>query len=313
MRVVFLGTSSAMPTYLRAMPAIAVVRLGEIFLLDCGEGSQMRFRKARLKFSRLRWILISHMHGDHVLGLLGLLMSLQMSERREPLNIIGPEGIREYVLSNKRLLRTDFGYAIEFCELADEGGVVHDGPEYVIEAGRLQHRVPTYGFALAEKDKPGRFDVAAARALGIPEGPLWGQLQSGRTLSLADGRQVTPGEVLGESRPGNRLAYISDTRPCRNAEVLARNADLLIHESTFDASLGDEARLKKHCTSLDAAQTALTAGAKRLVLTHFSPRYIDVEPLRAEAAELFPAVEAASDGLTIELAGHLEEPDEEES
>lgn len=294
-----------MPTLRRSMPSVALVREGELFLFDCGEGAQMRFRNARLRFSRLRWVLISHLHGDHVLGLMGLLMSLQMSEHHDEVRIVGPSGIRDFVTVNKRLLRTDFAYPIEIVELTEPGGVIHDGPEYVIEAARLQHRVPTYGYAVAEKDRPGVFNVTAARALGVPEGPLWGRLQRGETLTLEDGSVVRPEQVLGPPRPGLRVAYITDTRPCEHARVLARGADLLIHEATFGAELAEEAVRKRHSTSVEAAETALAAGAKRLVLTHFSPRYLDTEPLLAEAAERFGEVAVATDGLEITLRPEL--------
>ena len=301
MHVVFLGTSSATPTPRRYLPAVVVVRLGEMFLFDCGEGAQIRFRKARLKFTRLSWILISHMHGDHITGLMGLLMSLQMAERTEPLHLAGPEGLREYVAVNKRLLRTDFGYPLLVHELNGDQGVVCDGPEYRIEFAALQHRVPTFGYALLEKDRPGTFDLAAAQALGVPMGPLFGQLQRGEAVTLADGTAVTPEQVLGPPKPGKRVAYVADTRPCRNAEWLARGAELLIHEATFAGELAEEARQKKHCTVLDAARTATVAAARRLVLTHFSPRYLDLEPLAAEAATIFPDVLAATDLLELDV------------
>ncbi len=278
-----------------------LVREGEMFLFDCGEGAQMRFRKAGLKFSRLSWILISHMHGDHVTGLMGLLMSLQMGERVEPLRLVGPAGLQDFVIGCKRLLRTDFSYPIEFIELSDRGGIIHDGDEFVIEAAALQHRVPTYGYALAEKDRPGTFDVAAAKALGVPPGPLYGRLQQGYTVAVGDGTVVRPDQVLGTAKPGRRIAYVSDTRPCRNAELLARGADLLVHEATFAGDMASEARHKKHCTVVEAAQTAAAAGAKRLVLTHFSPRYLDLEPLRREAAEVFSPVDVAADLLQLDV------------
>ena len=145
------------------------------------------------------------------------------------------------------------------------------------------------------------FDLAAAKALGIPAGPLYGRLQQGQAVVLPDGREIQPAQVLGPPRPGRRVTYVSDTRPCRNAELLARGADLLIHESTFAGELAAEARQKRHCTAPEAAQTAAAAGARRLVLTHFSPRYLDLEPLRREAAELFEPVDVANDLLQIEI------------
>jgi ribonuclease Z len=295
MRLVFLGTSSATPTRRRFLPSAALVRLGEMFLLDCGEGTQIRFKRLNLGLAPLSWILISHLHGDHITGLMGLLMSLQMGERNAPLRLVGPPGLREYVLTNKRLLRTDFGFPLEFVELQGRHRLVHESQEYVLEAALLDHRVPCYGYALAEKDRPGRFDLAAARALGVPAGPLFGQLQRGATVTLDDGREVRPEQVLGPARPGRRVAYVTDTRPCANGLLLARGADLLVHEATFGAELADDARVKKHSTAAEAATVARDAGAKRLVLTHVSPRYVDLEPLRAEAEAVFSPVELADD------------------
>jgi len=303
MRLIFLGTSSATPTPRRFLPSVALVRLGEMFLFDCGEGAQIRFRRANLRFSRLSWILISHMHGDHVTGLPGLLMSQQMNERLEPLRLVGPVGLREYVQANRRLLRTDFSYDLQFTELSGAEELVYEGPEYTIEAARLDHRLPTYGYAVCERDRPGHFDVAAAQALGVPAGPLFGKLQNGATITLPDGTTVRPEQVLGEARRGRRVTYVTDTRPCAAAVLLAHEADLLIHEATFGAELAEEARQKKHATSVEAAEIARMAGAKRLVLTHFSPRYTDVEPLRLEAAAIFPATEVAADLREFELEG----------
>ena len=295
MRVVFLGTSSATPTPQRFLPSVALMRQGDIFLLDCGEGSQIRFRRAGLRFSRLRWLLVSHMHGDHITGLLGLLMSLQMAERTAPLEIAGPVGLQDYILTNRRLLRTEFGYELRFTELTEPFEVVYDGPDFRLEAARLDHRLSTYGYALAEKPLPGRFQAEVAAELGVPFGPLCGRLQRGEAVTLDDGRVVLPEQVLGPSRPGRRVAYVTDTRPCPGGVLLAESADLLIHEATFGADLADEARVKKHSTTREAAEVARLAGARHLVLTHFSPRYVDLEALRAEAAELFEPVDVAWD------------------
>ncbi|HIE53050.1 MAG TPA: ribonuclease Z [Armatimonadetes bacterium] len=300
MRVVFLGTSSGTPTLARYLSSVAVVREGEIFLFDCGEGTQIRFRRARLRFSRLERIFISHLHGDHVTGLMGLLMSLQMAERVQPLYLHGPPGLQEYVLTCKRLLHTQFAYQL-IVEEAGKAGVLCDTPEYYVECAPLEHRLFTLGFALQEKPRPGVFNVAVAQALGIPEGPLYGRLQRGETIVLEDGRTVRPEQVLGPPRPGKRIAYCPDTRPCENALALARNADLLIHEGTFGAELHAEAVRKTHATVVEAAEIAKTAGAKRLVLTHFSPRYRDLEPLRQQAAAIFPHVTVAEDLMEIEV------------
>jgi len=254
MNVVFLGTSSATPTPWRFLPSFAVTRLGEMFLFDCGEGAQIRFRKARLKFSRLKWVLISHLHGDHITGLMGLLMSLQMAEHAEPLRIVGPEGLRDYVLANKRLLRTDFGYELQFQELTGDGAIVHDGDEYVIEAGLLKHRVPTYGFALAEKDRPGTFNLEAAAALGVPVGPLFGALQQGRSVTLADGRQVFPDQCARAAEAGPAAVLHRRHSPVRQrgaAGPPGRSADPRIH---IRRRTGRRSAPQRARTSVDAAR-----------------------------------------------------------
>ena len=296
MRIVFLGTSSGTPTLARFLPAVAVVREGELFLFDCGEGTQMRFRRAGLRFSRLSRIFISHLHGDHITGLPGLLMSLHMAERTAPVHICGPPGIEEFVWTVKRMLHTHFGYEVIFTEAAGPQKVC-DTSEYRVECAPLDHRLFCLGYALTEKDRPGVFNVAAAQRLEIPEGWLYGKLQRGETITLEDGRQIQPEQVLGPPRPGHKIAYCTDTRPCSSAVALARNADVLIHEGTFGGELAEEAVKKSHSTVVEAAEIARRARARRLLLTHLSPRYMDTEPLRQQAAAVFPRVTIAHDLL----------------
>ncbi len=303
--ITFLGTGSGVPSLERNLAAVAVQRQGELFLFDCGEAAQIQYRRAGLGFAPLSAIAISHMHGDHVTGLMGLLMSLQMADRAEPLDLFGPPGLGEYVRGCKRALQTQFGYRLN---LREEGGLclLRETATYSLHAAPLDHRVFCLGFRLEERPRPGRFDLTTARARGVPPGPLYGCLQRGETVTLADGTLVHASEVLGPPRPGAVLAYCTDTRPCDAAVQLARGADLLIYEGTFDATMTHEAHRKGHSTVADAAQVAAEAGVRQLVITHLSPRYQDVNPLLAQARAIFPNTRIARDLMRVEIH-HREE------
>lgn len=292
--VTFLGTSSGTPTLQRSLACVAVQRQGELFLFDCGEAAQVQFRRAGLPFGKLAGIFISHLHGDHVTGLMGFLMTLQMAERSAPLRLCGPPGLAEYVRCCRRALHTAFGYRLEILE-SREARVLWEAPQYRIRCAPLDHRLFCQGYALEEAPRPGRFQLDRARALGVPEGPLFGLLQRGETVTLPEGRVVRPEEVLGPARRGLKLAYCTDTRPCPASIDLGHDADLLIHEGTFDADLAAEAHLKGHSTVTQAAEIARHAGARRLALTHISPRYTDPGPLRDQARTIFPESQVVSD------------------
>jgi ribonuclease Z len=299
--VTFLGTGSGVPSLERSLACVAVQRQGELFLFDCGEAAQIQYRRAGLGFAPLTAIAVTHLHGDHVTGLMGLLMSLQMADRGEPLDLYGPPGLSEYVRCNRRALGTHFGYRLR---LREEGApaVFRETDAYRLLAAPLDHRGGTcLGFRLEERARPGRFNIDAARALGISEGPLFGRLQRGEPVTLADGTVVRPEQVLGPSRPGAVLAYCTDTRPCSAALELARGADLLIFEGTFEAGMREEAHRKGHSTVEDAARAACEAGARELVITHLSPRYQDVSELRAEARAIFPNTRIARDLAQFEV------------
>jgi len=300
MTLQFLGTSSGQPTLERNLSCIALVREGAIYLLDCGEAAQIQFRRAGLRFGRVAGFLITHMHGDHVTGLPGMLMSLQMAGRTEPLLIAGPPGIREFVVETSRLIATGFGFPIDFVESAAAATVL-DTPDLVVETAPLEHRVPAMGYRIVERDFPGRFDVEAARALGVAEGPDFGRLQRGESVVAADGTVVTSEQIVGVPRRGKVVAYCTDTRPCDGAVALARDADVLVHECTFLGDREDDAELSGHSTAAQAASVALRAGVRRLIITHFSPRYSDVAPLLAEARTVFPATEAAEELAEYEV------------
>jgi ribonuclease Z len=290
MQVILLGTGAALPTPERCTSATAVLYEGEMLLFDCGEGTQLQLRKAGLRHGRLSRIFITHMHGDHVIGIMGLLMTMELSGRDRPIELYGPPALADYVTTSARLLSTGFRYPIIFHEARP--GTICQTETYTVESLPLNHRIPTAGYALQERDKPGTFDLARAEALGIPKGPLYGRLQKGQSVALPDGRTIFPPDVLGPPKRGRRLAYCLDTRPCPEAASLARDADLLLYDSTLAPGAEQEAAEKGHSTSRQAAVLAKEAGVKRLVLTHISSRYTD-------ARELLMGLEGLHDDIVL--------------
>lgn len=299
LEVVFLGTSGSVPTPERSLPALAVRRSGELLLFDCGEGTQIQLIKAGLGLpSRLR-IFITHLHGDHVFGLPGLLHTLSLLGRREPLEIYGPPGISAFLSCVREAVGLRLGFELVVREVSE--GLVLDGPGYVVRAAWVEHSVPTLAYALEEKPRPGRFYPEKARALGVPEGPLWKELQLGRPVRTPDGRLVRPEEVLGPPRRGLKVVYSGDTAFSEALIELARGADLLIHECTFDDNAAERAAERLHSTPSVAAEVALKAGARRLVLTHIGARYRDPTILLAQAKAKFPDVSVAEDLMRLSL------------
>ena len=287
MEVVLLGTSAALPTQSRWPSATAVIREGEILLFDCGEGTQIQFQKAQLKPGKLSRIFISHFHGDHLYGLIGFLTSLQLAGRERELHLYGPKGLREYLDFMQTMSHFTFAYEILLQEVQPSASeTVWDLGEYLVTAKPLQHGVFVLGFRLEEKPRPGKFDVDKAEQLGIPVGPMFRQLQNGESVVLPNGRQVHPAQVLGPERPGKAIAVCLDTRPCKNTVELANEANLLIHDGTFDASNQDLAETTGHSTVTEAAEIAKQAGAQKLALTHISARYkTEDEPLLLNQAQ----------------------------
>ena len=277
MHVTLLGTGAALPTPERRTSGTAVLFEGEMLLFDCGEGTQLQLRKAGLRHGRLSRIFITHMHGDHVIGIMGLLMTMELSGRERPIELYGPAALADYVTTSARLLSTGFRYPIIFHEA--RAGTICQTETYSIECLPLNHRILTYGYALQEHEKPGTFDVARAEALGIPKGPLYGQLQRGESVTLAEGRTIAPQQVLGPPKRGRRIGYCLDTRPCPEASLLGRDADLLLYDSTLAPGAEQEAAEKGHSTSRQAALLAKEAGVRRLLLTHISARYTDAREL----------------------------------
>ncbi len=304
MRVVILGSGGAFPTSRRMLPSTALLREGEMFIFDCGEGSQLQLAKSHLGWARMRAIFISHLHGDHVIGLAGLLMTMSMGERSAPLTIYGPPGIRGYVDLSRKYLKFGVAYPLEVQEIG--AGVVIEEEEYRIDALEVDHRVFTLAYRLREYPRPGRFDLEAARRLGVPAGPLYKRLQSGEEVTLEGGKVVKPEEVLGPPRPGRTVVYMVDTRPFAGAEEFVRGADLLIHDGMFADDMASESGLKGHSTGREAARLARKAGVRQLVLVHISPRYLSIKEMLQEAREEFPNTRVARD-LDVYEVEHREE------
>ncbi|MFM2080409.1 MAG: hypothetical protein RLZZ219_1091 [Cyanobacteriota bacterium] len=312
MQVTFLGTSSGVPTRARNVSAVALrlPQRSELWLFDCGEGTQHQFLRSDLRVSQLSRIFITHMHGDHVFGLPGLLASLGLAGTCDGIDLYGPDPLRDYLEGVLRTSSTRIGYPLRshrVKEAARSGAVLLDDGDLSVRCTLLTHRVPAYAYRVEQKPRPGRFDVERARALGIPPGPVYAELKAGRTVTLDDGRIIRGESLCGPERPGCSVVYCTDTVFCEAAVALAQGADLLIHESTFAHAEAEMAFARQHSTSTMAAQTALAAGVKQLMLTHLSPRYMPGNPvtpddLLAEARAIFPATELARDFLSVEVS-----------
>lgn len=296
----FLGTSASRPTVERGVSAIAVEREGETLLFDCGEGTQRQMMRYGVSFA-LNDIFFSHFHGDHFLGILGLTRTLALQGRTEPLRCWGPAGAERLLRKCETLGADRLSFPLEITEVAP-GEVLARG-DYELRAIRARHRGATaISWALVEHERRGRFDPDHARALGIPEGPLWGRIHRGEAVTLTDGRVIEPSELVGPTRPGRRVVITGDTRPCDETVEAAHRADLLVHEATFGDEEAERARETGHSTAREAAGVARDAEARRLILTHLSARYTrDPGDLEREARSVFPATTVARDGLEVDV------------
>lgn len=289
-----LGTASAIPTRQRHMSSVALLRAGRMLLFDCGEGTQQRLIDAGLKRTRVETVCITHLHGDHFFGLPGLLATLDLLQRTEPLTVLGPPPIRS-VLEAIPGTGPEVSYPLEIIEIEEpEIDVpVLETSELLIYALPVEHRTETLAFRVEERPRPGRLDVEAARALGVTEGEDYGRLKAGETVRTSDGQMVEPDAVIGPERPGRTVAYVIDTRPCANGRRIAEGADLLYHEATFLEEHAERAVATAHSTAREAAEIARDAGCERLLLGHFSARYQDLRPLQEEARAIFKNTEVA--------------------
>jgi ribonuclease Z len=295
--VVFLGTAGSMPTAQRAPSALLVRRGGERLLFDCGEGTQRQLLRSDVGLIDLREVFLTHYHADHYLGLPGMLKSFALRGRDEPITIYGPPGLKELFGALRRI----FGrltYPYDLVELRPGDALARS--DYVVRAIPVEHGVSAIGYTLVEPDRPGRFDVETADALGVPSGPERGALQHGEAVTLGDGRVVTPAQVLGPARPGRTVVLAGDSAPAASVLEAARGADLLVHEATFCEDEAERARETEHSTAIEAARVAQDAQVRLLALTHVSSRYGggDVE---REARTVFPDTVVPRDFDLVEI------------
>lgn len=297
MEITFLGTSSAVPTKHRNHTAIALKAFGEIMLFDCGEGTQRQLIEAKISPMKIDKIFITHYHGDHILGLAGLIQSIGFRGRTKDLDIYGPKGLVNLINAITNLGYFQINYNINIHEIED--GIILDTNKYTVEAVQVEHNLTNMAYSVCEKKKP-RFLRENAIALGVQPGPLFGKLHNGETVEV-NGKIIKPEQVLGPKRTGKKFTYSGDTRPCPQMIELAKDSDILIHESTYQEEDKEHAIENAHSTVKEAANIAKEANVKNLVLTHISTRYKEDEILKKEAEEVFEGAIIAYDYLTIKI------------
>ncbi|MBB6733684.1 ribonuclease Z [Cohnella zeiphila] len=305
MKLIFLGTGAGRPTLRRNVTSIALLLPqagGRFWLFDAGEGTQHQLQRAKLKLSRLDRIFITHLHGDHLYGLPGLISSRTFHEGSGKLRLYGPPGLRGFVECALTQSELHLDYELEIHEI-EPGPIALDDERFAVEAGELQHRVRVFGYRVTEAPRPGSLNSAWLAENGVEPGPLYGKLKRGEDVELPDGRKVLASEAVGPGAEGRIVTILGDTRPCEEAVRLAKNADLLVHEATFGAGMEEKAASYGHSTVLQAAETASRARARRLAVTHFSARYDDeaIDRLAADGRAIFPDILAAADFLELEI------------
>ncbi len=296
MEITFLGTSSMTPTKDRNQSSVLITYEGEGILIDCGEGTQRQFKQKGISLTKITKILITHWHGDHVFGLPGIISTLGSSEYTKTLEIYGPLGTQQYFKSLLQSFIFDKRIELVIKEITECR--FFENKKFYLEAYALEHNIPTLGYSFIEKDEK-RIDIKKTKQLGIPEGPLLGQLQDGQSINFK-GKQIKP-EDATYIKKGRKISIIADTSPCKNAVDLARNADLLICESTYCTKLEEKGEEYNHMSSRQAGLIANQANAKKLILTHFSARYKTTDNLEEEAKVIFSNTEAAYDFMVIKL------------
>ena len=298
MELVFLGTGGSVPTRDRNTSSTAVRVGSEVLLFDCGEGTQRQLMSSTVSFMKISRIFITHLHGDHFLGLPGLIQSMNFAGRLEPLAIYGPQGTEKLVEEILHL-----GYFQAVFQVSGHDVQDHElvpGKGYKVKAVRTEHTIPSFGFLLEEDLRPGRFNKERAMELGVPEGPLFSRLQSGTSVTV-NGRTISPDMVIGDPRAGIKVAFSGDTGPSDHFKDSISGFDLLVHEATADESLKEKAHEFGHSTAHDAATVASKAGVRTLYLNHFSGRYEDVALLVSEARKVFPNTFASEDLMSVQV------------
>jgi ribonuclease Z len=295
--VVFLGTSGSMPTAKRALSATLVRRGGDRLLFDCAEGTQRQLLRSDIGLIELEEIYLTHFHADHYLGLPGMLKTFSLRGRELPLRAYGPRGLRDLLSGLQRIVGR-LSYSVEPTELDADAVLERNG--YRIEAFPVEHGVSAIGYAIVEDERPGRFDVETAAALGVPDGPERGRLQRGEHVVLNGGEEISPAQVLGPARPGRKLVLSGDTRPTASVVEASAGADVLVHEATFLSDELERARETLHSTAGEAALVAREGGVRMLALTHLSTRYFGHQVVE-EARELFPATVVPRDFDVVDI------------
>ena len=298
MKLVYLGTSAAAPTPERSLTCICLVRENEVLMFDAGEGAQVAYLKAGLPWNKKMKIFVTHLHGDHCLGILGLLQTMSMQKRTESLEIYGPEGIEEFITANIKVLNFGLPFPV-FITIVEEGNVVNE-KKYRISCCEAQHGIPAFSYCFEENERSGVFYPEKAKELKIPEGKLWQELQNGNSIEI-DGKKIDSSQVTGEKRPGKKIGISGDTRPTEKLKNFFTDSDYLSFDCTFSFELKERAIETNHSTAKEAAELAKESNAKNLILTHFSARYSDESVLLDEAKQIHESVIAAKDLLEIEI------------
>ena len=298
MKLVFLGTSAAQPTEKRGLSCICLEKEGEILMFDAGESAQISYMKSGLGWNKKMKLFVTHLHGDHCVGILGLLQTMSMQNRTEPLEIFGPKGIDEFLAANIKIL--NFGLPFSILITIVNEGTIYENNKFLIHAAKANHSITAFSYLFEEKDKPGRFNVEKAQKLGIPEGELWNKLQNGIDI-INNEKIIKPEQVLGEKRPGKRIGISGDTTPTKELEKFFNECDYLVFDSTFLDEEKQKAQDTCHSTAKQAAELGKNANVKNLILTHFSARYKDEIGHKTEAEQIHNSVITAKDLLEVEI------------
>jgi len=298
MKLIFLGTAGAQPTLERSTTCICLVRDGEILMFDAGEGAQISYLKSNLGWNKKMKIFVTHLHGDHCIGILGFLQTMTLQNRTEPIEIYGPEGIEELIAANTKILNFGLSFPVLITPIK-EGTFVSD-EKYEVRACEAEHSLPTFSFLLEEKEKPGTFYPEKAISLDIPKGELWHKLRQGEEV-VVDGKSIKPAEVMVPNVPRKKIGISGDTRPTKKLEVFFKNCDYLVFDSTFSDEMKEKAIQSLHSTAKEAATFAKNSNVSNLILTHFSARYKDENVLLDEAKTIHSSVIAAHDQIKNDI------------
>ncbi|MCL2135579.1 MAG: ribonuclease Z [Candidatus Bathyarchaeota archaeon] len=300
MRLVFLGTSAATPTLKRSLPATILQSPTEQWIFDCGENIQRQMMNTKISFHKKTKIFLTHLHGDHVLGLPSLLQTMALMDRKNPIQIYAPTGIKQFINCCQQTLNFELTYPIEINEIIKPGTIVEE-ETYTVKAINANHTIQNYSYSFEEKPHPGEFFPEKAIALEIPEGELWSKLQKGETIKTLNNKIITPNQVMGPTRKGKKIVYTGDTKPFEAFTEFAKNADVIIHDCTFDDALTTKAETNGHSTPTQAANQAKNANAKLLILTHISARYSYTDLLLQQAKKVFENTIIAEDYYILNL------------